>query len=156
MSSLLNVQCGEGERVDIRTATMRNPEQGINTDEHIGGMAEARLPPLTDGVPEYLQRRHDEDFCAISGTVRLTGGDAVHDTTPHTMVMPPAEIEYIFEGASDQLTVMLPTFALLLYVQYFRDMAEMIASDRAVTSESMGAIMSRYAAALATSDQDRA
>lgn len=49
---------------------------------------------------------------------------------------------------------MLSTFSPSFYVQYFRDMAEMIASGRPVTPESAGEIMARYTTALAASHRD--
>ncbi len=49
---------------------------------------------------------------------------------------------------------MLTTFSPSFYVQYFRDVAAMIASGRGMTPDSVGEIMARYTAEPAASRPD--
>lgn len=153
MSSISVVQPGEGEHVNLGLTTMHILEDGSTTDGRIG-IAVSTLAPHTNGPPQHVHGRHDEGFYVISGTVRFTSGHTVHDAPAGSLVLIPPGAGHTFENASDEAAVMLSTFSPSFYVQYFRDLAEMIASGQAMTPESVGEIMSRYTTEPAQSKED--
>jgi mannose-6-phosphate isomerase-like protein (cupin superfamily) len=153
MSSISIVLPGEGETVNLGTTTMRILEDGRTTDERIG-ITVATLAPHTDGPPQHRHGRHDEGFYVISGTARFTSGNTRYDAPAGTLVMIPPGVPHTFENPGDVPMVMLSTFSPSFYVQYFRDMAAMIASGRAVTPDSVGEIMAHYTTETATSSLD--
>jgi len=143
----------EGEPVDLGTTKMRILEDGSTTDQRLG-IAVSILAPHTQGPPQHLHGRHDEAFYVISGSARFTSGDDVYDAPAGSLVVIPPGIPHTFENPGDKPITMLSTFSPSFYVQYFRDMAEMIASGRPVTPESTGEIMARYTTAPAASHRD--
>ncbi len=153
MSSISIVQPGEGEPVDLGTTTMRILEDGHTTAGRIG-ITVATLAPHTDGPPQHRHGRHDEGFYVISGTARFTSGNTGYDAPTGTLVMIPPGVPHTFENPGDEPMVMLSTFSPSFYVEYFRDIAAMIASGRAMTPESVGEIMARYTTEPAASSLD--
>ncbi len=143
----------EGEPVDLGTTKMRILEDGSTTDQRLG-ITVATLAPHTQGPPQHLHGRHDEAFYVISGTARFTSGDDVYDAPAGSLVVVPPKVPHTFENPGDEPVAMLSTFSPSFYVQYFRDMAEMIAAGRPVTPESTGEIMARYTTAPAASHRD--
>ncbi len=113
-------------------------------------MAESVLAPHTPGPPQHRHAQHDEGFYIVSGTVRFTVGDKDHDATAGTLVMVPPGAPHTFANVTDQSAVMLSTFTPDLYVQYFRDLQDMLAGGRALTPQANVQAMSRYATEPAT------
>ncbi len=143
----------EGEPVDLGSTKMRILEDGSTTDGRLG-MAVSTLAPHTQGPPQHLHGRHDEGFYVISGTARFISGDDVYDAPAGSLVVVPPGVPHTFENPGDEPMMMLSTFSPSFHIQYFRDMAEMIASGRPVTPESTGEIMARYTTAPAASTRD--
>ncbi|MFI1437041.1 cupin domain-containing protein [Streptomyces lydicus] len=135
---------GDGETILLGSTRMRVLEDGSNTGHRLG-LAESVLAPHTPGPPQHRHAQHDEGFYIISGTVRFTVGDNDHDATAGTFVMVPPGAPHTFANMTDQPAVMLSIFTPDLYVQYFRDLQEMIASGQALTPEASIRTMSRYA-----------
>jgi len=144
MATILVTGPLDGEPVDLGSTKMRILEDGSTTDGRLG-IAVATLAPHTDGPPQHLHGRHDEGFYVISGTARFTSGNDVYDAPAGSLVMVPPKVPHTFENPGDEPMVMLSTFSPAFYVQYFRDVAAMIASGRPVTPQSVGEIMARYA-----------
>jgi len=144
MATILVTGPLDGEPVDLGSTKMRILEDGSTTDGRLG-IAVATLAPHTDGPPQHLHGRHDEGFYVISGTARFTSGNDVYDAPAGSLVMVPPKVPHTFENPGDEPMVMLSTFSAAFYVQYFRDVAAMIASGRPVTPQSVGEIMARYA-----------
>ena len=67
-----------------------------------------------------------------------------------TLVMVPPGAPHTFANPGDQPVVLLNTFTPDLYVQYFRDLREMIANGEQLTAEASAQVMSRYATSPAT------
>lgn len=67
-----------------------------------------------------------------------------------TLAMIPPGAPHTFANLGDTPAVMLNTFTPDLYVQYFRDLRNMIAGGQELTPESTVAVMSRYATVPAT------
>jgi oxalate decarboxylase/phosphoglucose isomerase-like protein (cupin superfamily) len=65
-------------------------------------------------------------------------------------VMVPPGAPHTFANVTDEPAVLLNTFTPDLYVQYFRDLHDMIASGRPVTPGDAVAVMARYATVPAT------
>ncbi|MFF7969710.1 cupin domain-containing protein [Streptomyces sp. NPDC007905] len=140
---------GDGETIFLGTTRMRVLEDGSNTGHRLG-LAESVLAPHTPGPPQHRHARHDEGFYVISGTVRFTVGDDHCDATPGTLVMVPPGAPHTFANITDQPAVMLSTFTPDLYVQYFRDLQDLMAGGQALTPQANIRTMSRYATEPAT------
>ncbi|MFF9347235.1 cupin domain-containing protein [Streptomyces sp. NPDC014734] len=139
----------DGETILLGTTRLRVLEDGSNTGHRLG-IAESVLAPHTPGPPQHRHARHDEGFYVISGTVRFTVGDKDYDAAAGTLVMVPPGAPHTFANTTDRPAVMLSTFTPDLYVQYFRDLRDMIAGGQALTAEAGIRTMSRYATEPAT------
>ncbi|MFH8553211.1 cupin domain-containing protein [Streptomyces celluloflavus] len=140
---------GDGETIVLGTTRLRVLEDGSNTGHRIG-LAESVLAPHTPGPPQHRHAQHDEGFYVISGMVRFTVGEKDYDATAGTLVMVPPGAPHTFANVTDQPAVMLSTFTPDLYVQYFRDLQDMIAGGQALTPQAHIRVMSRYATEPAT------
>ncbi|MFE4861128.1 cupin domain-containing protein [Streptomyces sp. NPDC056670] len=135
---------GDGETIVLGTTRLRLLEDGSNTGHRLG-IAESVLAPHTPGPPQHRHAQHDEGFYVISGTVRFTVGDRDHDAPAGTLVMVPPGAPHTFANVTAEPAVMLSTFTPDLYVQYFRDLQDMIAGGRPMTPEATVRTMRRYA-----------
>jgi mannose-6-phosphate isomerase-like protein (cupin superfamily) len=140
---------GEGELALTGPTRMRILEDGSTTSHRLG-VGEITIAPHTDGPPQHRHARHDEGFYVVSGTARFTVGEKTYDAPAGTLVMVPPGAPHTFANVSDEQVVLLNTFTPDLYVQYFRDLHDMIASGQAVTGEAVAGVMSRYATVPAT------
>jgi quercetin dioxygenase-like cupin family protein len=140
---------GDGETIVLGTTRLRVLEDGSNTGHRLG-IAESVLAPHTPGPPQHRHAQHDEGFYVLSGSVRFTVGDEDYDVTSGSLVMVPPGAPHTFANVTDEPAVMLSTFTPDLYVQYFRDLQDMIASGQALTPEVSIRTMSRYATEPAT------
>jgi len=138
-----------GEELQLGPTRLRILEDGRTTGHRLG-MAEITLPPYTDGPPQHRHARHDEGFYVVSGTARFTIGESSHEAAAGTLVMIPPGAPHTFENPGDEPAVLLNTFTPDLYVQYFRDLRDMIASGQALTPEATIQVMSKYATVPAT------
>lgn len=139
----------DGETIVLGTTRMRVLEDGSHTGHRLA-IAESVLAPHTQGPPQHRHGQHDEGFYILSGTVRFTVGDEDYDATAGTLVMVPPGTPHTFANLTDQPAVMLSTFTPDLYVQYFRDLQEVLAGGRPLTPQANIAAMSRYATRPAT------
>ncbi|MFG3056937.1 cupin domain-containing protein [Kitasatospora sp. NPDC048239] len=135
---------GDGETIVLGTTRMRVLEDGSHTGHRLA-IAESVLAPHTQGPPQHRHARHDEGFYILSGTVRFTVGDEDHDAVTGTLVMVPPGTPHTFANLTDQPAVMLSTFTPDLYVQYFRDLRDVLAADRPLTPQANIDAMGRYA-----------
>ncbi|MFJ6052493.1 MULTISPECIES: cupin domain-containing protein [unclassified Streptomyces] len=140
---------GEGETIVLGDTRMRVLEDGSHTGHRLA-IAESVLAPHSQGPPQHRHGRHDEGFYVLSGTVRFTVGDEEHDATTGTLVMVPPGTPHTFANPTDRPAVMLSTFTPDLYVQYFRDLQEVLAAGRPPTPQDNIDAMSRYATRPAT------
>src|ERR1700677_4781992 len=140
---------GGGEVVRLGPTTMRILEDGSLTGHRLG-IGEISIAPHTDGPPQHRHARHDEGFYVVSGTARFTVGETVYEAPAGTLVMIPPGAPHTFANPTDATTVLLNTFTPDLYVEYFRDLRDMIAGGQALTPEATIATMSRYATEPAT------
>jgi pimeloyl-ACP methyl ester carboxylesterase/mannose-6-phosphate isomerase-like protein (cupin superfamily) len=123
---------------------MRILEDG-RTTAHRLGLGEITLAPHTAGPPQHRHARHDEGFYVVSGTVRFTVGQQTYDAPARTLVMVPPGAPHTFANPGDEPAVVLNTFTPDLYVQYFRDLHDMIAAGQPVTGPALTEVMARYA-----------
>ena len=138
-----------GEVCELGVARLRILEDGTTTGHRLG-IAEVVLAPHSPGPPQHRHAQHDEGFYIISGTARFTVGDTDYDAPAGTLVMVPPGAPHTFANLGDDPVVMLSTFTPDLYVQYFRDLRDMIASGRPLTPQATVDVMSRYATTPAT------
>jgi mannose-6-phosphate isomerase-like protein (cupin superfamily) len=138
-----------GEVVRLGPITMRIIEDG-STSGHRLGIGEITLPPHSSGPPQHRHGRHDEGFYVVSGTARFTVGTEKYDAPAGTLAMIPPGAPHSFANPTDEPVVLLNTFTPDLYVQYFRDMREMLEQGGDLTAESTAQVMSRYDTELAT------
>jgi quercetin dioxygenase-like cupin family protein len=143
----------DGEMIPLGTIQMRILEDGRTTDHRLG-IGEITLAPHTDGPLQHSHSQHDEGFYVVAGTAQFTVGDTTYDAPPGTLVMVPPGVPHTFANRSDQMVVLLNTFTPDLYVQYFRDLREMIANGQPLTPEASAQVMSRYATSPATDFAD--
>jgi mannose-6-phosphate isomerase-like protein (cupin superfamily) len=128
---------------------LRIVEDG-STTQHRLGVAEITIAPHTDGPPQHRHAQHDEGFYVVAGTARFTVGDRVHDAGPGTFVMIPPGAPHTFANPGEDTAVLLNTFTPDLYVQYFRDLRDMIAAGHPMTGQAITSVMARYATVPAT------
>ncbi|PKV89818.1 cupin domain-containing protein [Streptomyces sp. TLI_146] len=135
---------GDGETIVLGTTRMRVLEDGSHTGHRLA-VAESVLAPHTQGPPQHRHGQHDEGFYILSGTVRFTVGEEDYDAVTGTLVMVPPGTPHTFANPTDQPAVMLSTFTPDLYLQYFRDLHNVLADGRPLTPQAHAAAMSRYA-----------
>ncbi|MET8615360.1 MULTISPECIES: cupin domain-containing protein [Streptomyces] len=134
---------GEGETITLGTIRLRILEDGSTTGHRLG-LAETTLAPHCEGPPQHRHAQHDEGFYVVSGTVRFTVGDRTHDAGAGTLVMVPPGAPHTFANPTAEPAVMVSTFTPDLYMQYFRDLRDMIAAGQEPTPEADAQVMRRY------------
>ncbi|MGF7237145.1 MAG: cupin domain-containing protein [Frankia sp.] len=135
--------------ITLGAVTMRILEDGSTTSHRLG-IGEITIPPHTDGPPQHRHAQHDEGFYVVSGTARFTVGETSHDVPAGTLVMIPPGAPHTFANPTDAPTVLLNTFTPDLYVQYFRDLEDMIGRGQPMTPDAVVEVMARYATVPAT------
>jgi mannose-6-phosphate isomerase-like protein (cupin superfamily) len=143
----------EGDAIQLGPIRMRILEDGSTTGHRLG-MSEITLPPHTDGPPQHRHARHDEGFYVVAGSARFTVGGATSDAPAGTLVMVPPGAPHTFANPGDEPAVLLNTFTPDLYVQYFRDLRDMIAGGQSLTPEATVEVMAHYATVPATDYAD--
>jgi quercetin dioxygenase-like cupin family protein len=133
-----------GETIQLGPTQMRILEDGTTTGHRLG-IGEITLAPHTQGPPQHRHAQHDEGFYVVSGTVHFTIGETTHVAPAGTLAMIPPGAPHTFANLGDLPAVMINTFTPDLYVQYFRDLRNMIADGGELTPESTVEVMSRYA-----------
>jgi quercetin dioxygenase-like cupin family protein len=128
---------------------MRILEDGSTTNHRLG-IGEITLAPHTDGPPQHRHARHDEGFYVVSGLARFTVGTKSYDAPAGTLVMLPPGAPHTFANPTEGTTVLLNTFTPDLYVQYFRDLRQMIADGHDLDETALIDAMRRYATEPAT------
>ncbi|GAA4634769.1 cupin domain-containing protein [Actinoallomurus vinaceus] len=142
-----------GEVVQLGPTTMRILEDGSTTGHRLG-IGEITVAPHTDGPPQHRHARHDEGFYVVSGTARFTIGTTTYDAPAGTLAMIPPGAPHTFANPTDEPLVLLNTFTPDLYVQYFRDLRDMIEQGGALTPEATEKVMNRYDTEAATDYAD--
>jgi mannose-6-phosphate isomerase-like protein (cupin superfamily) len=138
-----------GESIQLGPTRMRILEDGSTTNHRLG-IGEITLAPHTDGPPQHRHARHDEGFYVVSGLARFTVGTKSYDASAGTMVMLPPGAPHTFANPTDGTTVLLNTFTPDLYVQYFRDLRQMIADGHDLDETALIDAMRPYATEPAT------
>ncbi|MFI6474856.1 cupin domain-containing protein [Streptomyces sp. NPDC050516] len=139
----------DGETIRLGPVQIRILEDGSTTGHRIG-IGEITLAPRTEGPPQHRHAQHDEGFYVVSGTVHFTVGETTHVAPAGTLAMIPPGAPHTFANHGDEPAVMLNTFTPDLYVQYFRDLRDMIAGGQELTPQATVQVMSRYATVAAT------
>jgi quercetin dioxygenase-like cupin family protein len=138
-----------GESIQLGPTRIRILEDGSTTNHRLG-MGEITLAPHTDGPPQHRHARHDEGFYVVRGLARFTVGARSYDAPAGTLVMLPQGAPHTFANPTDGTTVLLNTFTPDLYVQYFRDLRQMIADGHDLDETTLTGAMRRYATEPAT------
>lgn len=138
-----------GEAIQLGPVQIRILEDGHTTGHRLG-VGEITIAAHADGPPQHRHARHDEGFYVVSGTARFTVADTTYDAPGGTFVMIPPGAPHTFANPAGEPAVLLNTFTPDLYVQYFRDLRDMIAAGQPMTPENASAVMSRYATAPAS------
>jgi quercetin dioxygenase-like cupin family protein len=148
MTGISIVKPGEGELTLSGPVLLRILEDGSTTSHRLG-IAELTIAPHTAGPPQHRHAQHDEGFYVVSGTAQFTVGDQTYEAVQGTLVMVPPGAPHTFANVSDQPAVLLNTFTPDLYVQYFRDLRDLIASGQPLDALGHEQVMARYATELA-------
>ncbi len=154
MTEISIVGPGAGDMVLTGPVRMRILEDG-STTQHRLGLAEMTIAPHAEGPPQHRHAQHDEGFYVVSGTARFTVGEQVHDAAAGTLVMIPPGAPHTFANPGEEPAVLINTFTPDLYVQYVRDLRDMIASGQPFTRDAVIATMARYATVPATGPATR-
>jgi oxalate decarboxylase/phosphoglucose isomerase-like protein (cupin superfamily) len=77
-------------------------------------------------------------------------GDTTYDAPSGTLVMVPPGAPHTFANPGDEAVVLLNTFTPDLYVQYFRDLKQMIGDGRPLDEQNTAQVMNRYATTTGT------
>lgn len=133
----------EGEFVLTGPVQMRILEDGSTTSHRLG-LGEITIAPHTHGPPQHRHAQHDEGFYVVSGTAQFTVGDTTYEAGPGTLVMIPPGAPHTFANAGDEPVVLVNTFTPDLYVQYFRDLRDMIQTGQPLSADTMTGVMARY------------
>jgi mannose-6-phosphate isomerase-like protein (cupin superfamily) len=149
MAEVVIVGPHEGDFALTHPLQMRILEDGSTTSHRLG-IGEITIAPHVSGPPQHRHAQHDEGFYVVSGTVRFTVGDRSYDASAGALVMVPPGAPHTFANVSDEPAVLLNTFTPDLYVQYFRDLRDMIASAQPMTPDDAVRVMARYATVPAT------
>jgi mannose-6-phosphate isomerase-like protein (cupin superfamily) len=149
MTQVSVVGPANGEVIHLGPTQMRILEDGSATGHRLG-MGEISLAPHTDGPPQHRHARHDEGFYVVSGLARFTVAETIYEAPAGTLVMIPPGAPHTFANPGDEPAVLLNTFTPDFYVQYFRDLRDMIAAGQDLTPEATIQVMSRYATVPAT------
>jgi pimeloyl-ACP methyl ester carboxylesterase/mannose-6-phosphate isomerase-like protein (cupin superfamily) len=128
---------------------LRILEDGATTAHRLG-VAEITIAPHTQGPPQHRHGRHDEGFYVVAGTASFTVGEDSYQAPAGTLVMVPPGAPHTFANAGDEPVILLNTFTPDLYVQYFRDLRDMVASGSPATPAQIIGVMARYATEPAT------
>src|SRR3954449_12703394 len=115
-----------GEAIELGPARMRILEDGATTAHRIG-IGEITLAPHSPGPLQHRHAEHDEGFYVVSGTAEFTVGTTTYLAPKGTLVMVPPGVPHTFANPGDEPVVMVNTFTPDLYVQYFRDLGEVMA-----------------------------
>ena len=148
MTAVSVVTPADREPIDLGPARIRILEDG-STTAHRLGIAEIVLAPRSPGPPQHRHAEHDEGFYVVSGTARFTVGTTDHDAPPGTLVMVPPGAPHTFANPGDEPLVMINTFTPDLYVHYFGDLRDALASGISMT-QAAAEVMPRYATTPAT------
>jgi quercetin dioxygenase-like cupin family protein len=149
MAQIVIVGPREGDVALTGPVQVRILEDGSTTSHRLG-IGEITIAPHVTGPPQHRHADHDEGFYVVSGTARFTVGDQSYDAAAGSLVMVPPGAPHTFANVSDEPAVLLNTFTPDLYVQYFRDMHDMIASGQSMTPDNMIQVMARYGTVPAT------
>jgi mannose-6-phosphate isomerase-like protein (cupin superfamily) len=149
MADVVIIGPSQGEIALAGPVQMRILEDGSTTSHRLG-VAEITIAPHVGGPPQHRHGEHDEGFYVVSGTAQFTVGDQSYDAPAGTLVMVPPGAPHTFANVSDEPVVLLNTFTPDLYVQYFRDLHDMIASGQPPSPDNVVRVMARYATVPAT------
>jgi mannose-6-phosphate isomerase-like protein (cupin superfamily) len=149
MADAVIVGPDQGEIALTSPVRMRILEDGSTTSHRLG-IGEITIAPHVSGPPQHRHAQHDEGFYVVSGTARFTVGDRSYDAPAGTLVMVPPGAPHTFANVGDEPAVLLNTFTPDLYVQYFRDLHDMIASGQPMTPDATVRVMARYGTVPAT------
>jgi len=144
MTKVSIVRPGDGEVVLRGPTQMRILEDG-RTTQHRLGVGEITIAPHTDGPPQHRHAQHDEGFYVVAGTARFTVGEETYDAGAGAFVMIPPGAPHTFANPGEEPAVLLNTFTPDLYVEYFRDLRDLIASGQSLTNAAVVEVMARYA-----------
>ncbi len=134
----------EGEVLLPPPTQMRILEDGRHTGHRLG-IGEITVAAHTDGPPQHRHTRHDEGFYVVSGTARFTVGEKSYDAPVGTLVMVPPGAPHTFANPGDQPLVLLNTFTPDLYVQYFRELHDLITAGQPLSPQAIEGVMAHYA-----------
>lgn len=151
MSEISIVGPDDGEIALSGATRMRILEDG-STTAHRLGVGEITIAPHTDGPIQHRHAQHDEGFYVVSGIATFTVGETSYEAPAGTFVMVPPGAPHTFANHSEEPAVILNTFTPDLYVQYFRDLRDLIAAGQPLTPDASIAIMAKYATVPATDD----
>lgn len=144
MSSIKVVTSRTTEKIQLGSVTMQVLEDGTLTDNRLGTVL-STLPPFFQPAPQHLHRMHDETFFVTQGTVRFTVTEEEHDVKVGEYVVVPPGAPHTFSNPFDKPAVFLTTLTPAYYVNYFRELSEIISAGKEPTADQMITVRRHYA-----------
>ena len=138
------VDAHAGQTISAGPMTLRIMEDGSHTDHRLG-IVEVTIPPGVHGPPQHIHRKHDETFFVVSGTPTFTCGSETITAQPGTLVTAPPGTPHTFANPGEQPVVMLCTVTPDLYINYFKELANLRPGPGGLDPKEVGEVMSRYA-----------
>jgi mannose-6-phosphate isomerase-like protein (cupin superfamily) len=139
------VRPGEGEVTGGGPIKVRVIEDGSHTGHRLG-LVECTVPAGPAQPPQHIHHEHDEVFIVTAGTLRFTSGTESIDVTAGSTVVVPVGTPHTFSNPFDAPATFLNTYTPDLYIQYFRDLAQLPVDERGLLSPAdIGQTMARYA-----------
>jgi len=136
-----------GETVPAGPIGHRILEDGSHTRHRIG-VVEVTLAPRTTGPPEHVHRQHDETFFVVSGSPTFTSGGATITAQPGTLVTAPQGTPHTFANPGEQPVVIVATVTPDVYIDFFRELANLRPGPSGLDPEEIAQVMARYATEL--------
>lgn len=118
----------DGEQAGGGPIRCRIIEDGSNT-QHRLGLIEAIVPPGPGGPPQHIHREHDEVFIVTQGMLRFTSGTDNVDVAAGACVTVPSGTAHTFSNPFDESAIFICTLTPDLYIDYFRDLAQLFAGN---------------------------
>jgi mannose-6-phosphate isomerase-like protein (cupin superfamily) len=138
------VDANAGQTISAGPMTLRILEDGSHTAHRLG-VVEVKIPPHIGGPPQHVHRNHDETFFVVSGSPTFTCGSETITVQPGTLVTAPPGTPHTFANPGDQPVVMLCTVTPDLYIDYFRELANLRPGPNGLDPSEVAEVMLRYA-----------
>lgn len=136
------VNPGEGRSIRIGSIRLEVKEDGTHTRGAMA-MAEFEIPPRAPAPPPHVHRAHEEGFYVLEGELEFVIGEERMGLAKGSFILVPVGVPHTFANVGDTPAKFLNTFTPPDYINYFDEMAALVASGP-LDPKMAGEIMARY------------